>query len=129
MAFRTLQKKFKLRVNFQNSNKSSKPSNSVETNPTEGQEKNVSKKGYDLDMSALLCDGDGVIEAPEPVSFDVMSTNNDSFDSQRLSNHDGSDNGSPLKDDSKDSMNSSDSLIESSLRKRAKKVLGLTILF
>ena len=72
-------------------------------------------------MSALLCDGDCDIEAPEPVSFDVMSTNNDSFDSQRLSNHDGSDNGSPLKDDSKDSMNSSDSLIESSLRKKAKK--------
>ena len=54
------------------------------------------------------------IEAPEPVS-------NDSFDSQRLSNHEGSDNCTPIKDDTKDSLNSSDSLIESSLKKKGKK--------
>ena len=55
-------------------------------------------------------------EASEPVPNDTMSTNNDSFESQRLSNNDGSD-----KDDSKDSLDSSDSLIESSLKKKAKK--------
>ena len=32
--------------------------------------------------------------ASEPVSNDTMSTKNDSFDSQRLSNNDGSDNAS-----------------------------------
>ena len=100
-------------------NNASKPSDSAVTNQTKDQVNNMSKRGYDLDMSSVLCDGDGDIEAPEPVSNDEMSTKNDFFGSQRLS-HNGNDNGSPLKDDSRDSLNSSDSFIES-LRKKAKK--------
>ena len=108
---------------MKNYTNTSKPSNSAETNPTEGQFKDVSKKGYDLDMSGLLCDGDGDIEAPKPVSTDAMSTQNDSFDSKMLS-HNGSDNGSPLKD----SLNSSDSFMEN-WKKKTGKVLALTIHF